>query len=125
MPIVKVYGMPDRIGQHILTSLMVTLQLAVANVEPLNIPMTDVTVFFPTDQLKAGLGKELVVQIEGLYKKPERTETVLKQLQDSVFAGLKEFALIHLPECSYVETIIMPMIEPKDCTYGVIRDRTP
>ncbi len=125
MPIVKIYGMPDRIGQHILGSLTVTMQFAVANVEPLGIPPTDVTVFFPTDQRKAGLGGELVVQIEGLYKKPERTPEVLKQLHESVCECIKEFALIHLHECTYVEAMIMPMITPADCTYSTIGKRTP
>lgn len=124
MPIVKVYGMPDRIGQHILGSLTVILQFAVSGVEPLEIPSTDVTVFFPTDQLKASLGEELVVQIEGLYKKPERTPEVLTQLHKSVCECTKEFALIHLPECTYVEAMIMPMIEPADCSYYNIGKRT-
>jgi hypothetical protein len=125
MPIIRVSGIPDRTNPVILVGLMAMIQLAVANVEPLNIPTTDVTVFFPKDQLKAGLGEELIAQIEGLYKKPERTPEVLKQLQVAVCECLVGFALTQVQECTYVEAMIMPMIEPADCTCHVLGKRTP
>lgn len=125
MPIVKVFGLPKTVNKSSLLVLRFDIQKAIERIEPLNIPSTDVTVFFPKDHLEEGLGEELIGQIEGLYKKPERTPEVLKQLHKAVCTCLIKFAFDYLPECTYVEAMIMAMIEPEDCSFQVLGKRTP
>jgi hypothetical protein len=115
--------MPKEVAQSCLLILRFDIQKAIERIEPLNIPSTDVTVFFPADQLEVGLGEELIAQVEGLYKKPERTPEVLKQLQEAVCNCLENFATSHLPQCTYVEAMIMQPIEPKDCSFKVLGKR--
>lgn len=80
MPVIYVHGIPPEATREHLEKLLGDLRQAVASVEELQITPGQVTVFFPADRVQKGLGEEIILQIEGLYERPERTPEVLNRL---------------------------------------------
>jgi hypothetical protein len=56
----------------------------VATVQPLGLTKEQVTVFFPTDLMQIRLGEEIVVEVVGLFEKPECTHEVRQELAELV-----------------------------------------
>lgn len=118
MPIITVLGLPGDVSQDTLARLMRRIQQVVSEVSVLDVPANDVSVSFPADRLKEGLGEELIAKIEGLYEKPERTPEVLQNLRVAIHGCLEKFALTELPQCTYVEAFVNTTIRQEDCTHS-------
>jgi len=101
MPVLIVYGMPANVG---LDGLLFSMKNTVAVV--LHIAPDEVSVFFPTDLVKEGLGEELICLVEGLFKKPERTLEIRRLMAESIRQILVGFARDCLPQCKKVEVIV-------------------
>lgn len=70
MLVLVIYGMPNippggAAADQVLFDLAISLQLAVADV--LVIKADCVSVFFPSDMLRRGLGEELICFVGGLF----------------------------------------------------------
>lgn len=109
MPILTVCGMPNippggAATEKVLTDLILNLQDVVASV--LNIEPNEVTVFFPSDLVKSGLGEELICFVDNLFEKPERTTDLRRALSMKVCIRLNLFALQWIPQCQKVEVIV-------------------
>lgn len=50
----------------------------------------DITFLFPSDLMTYGLGEEIIVEITGLYEKPERTKQVQDHLAQAVGQVIKD-----------------------------------
>ena len=60
----------------------------------------DITCLFPSDMMKYGLGTEIVVEITGLYEKPDRTEKVRQRLAERIGKAVQgQFPNTELVEC--------------------------
>ena len=49
------------------------------------------TVLFPTDMMKYGLGTEIIVEVTGLFVKPERTPEVRQRLAEALRCVIRGF----------------------------------
>lgn len=84
MPVVIVWCLPE-LKERKLFKLSRKIMAAVESVPELKLNgKKDVTVLFPKDQMTTGLGEEIIIDIQGLFKKPERTEKVLQRLAETV-----------------------------------------
>jgi hypothetical protein len=104
MPILIVYGLPKNVSD--LDKLTNELRESVVAYPQFKLTAQQVTVFYPADCLDEGLGEEVIVFVEGLFKKPERTREVRQQWADSLRDLIILFAKHHLPQCQLVEVLV-------------------
>ena len=89
MPVIKVWCLPKETEEN-LRALHKTIVAAVVDVSELGLKdENDMTVLFPPDMMTYGLGQEVIIEISGLYEKPERTDEVLNRLAANVGASFK------------------------------------
>ncbi len=90
MPVIKVWCLPKQTEKE-LRALHRAIVGAVISIPELGLNhQNDVTVLFPTDMMKYGLGQEIIVEITGLFKKPKRTLLVLHALAVTVGKAVKD-----------------------------------
>lgn len=65
------------------------------------------TVLFPPDMMKFDLGTEIIIEVTGLFIKPERSEEVRNRLAEHLGKTLEE----HFPK-AMVECFVFPF-DPK------------
>ena len=70
----------------------------------------DVTCLFPPDMMKYGLGSEVIIEVTGLFDKPERTREVRQHLAER----LGQAVSWHVQKAIKVECLIYPPFNPKD-----------
>ncbi len=104
MPVVIVHGMPDNTPG--LEDLIGRIQSGIASIPELELQASEISVFFPRDLVQLGLGEEVIVSIERLFEKPERTLKIRQRLALSVASVIEDFALAHLPQCKLVEIFV-------------------
>ena len=104
MPIVIVSGVPDSATQEMLERLCDDIKTVVAKTKGLGVSKNHVTVFFPEDKLKAGLGEEIIVQVI-LFEKSYRTDAILGLMSEAI--GL-QIQTGYFPQ-AFVEVIPIPM----------------
>jgi len=74
MPVLVVLGIPDEIEKERLSHFSDDLRSAVENFIAFDLNRNDVSVFFPKDHLSEGLGEEIIIFVEMLFEKRERTK---------------------------------------------------
>ena len=81
MPIIKVWCLPDNQSEEDLRKLHKTIVAAVVGVRELELnDQNDMTCLFPADLMKYGLGEEIIIEVTGLFERPERTDKVRQRL---------------------------------------------
>lgn len=81
MPIIKVWCLPASQSEDGLRILHKTIVHAVVSVSKLGLKdQNDMTCLFPPDLMKYGLGEEIIIEVSGLFEKPERTGEVFQEL---------------------------------------------
>ncbi|MFH1253119.1 MAG: hypothetical protein V1664_02180 [Candidatus Uhrbacteria bacterium] len=113
MPVVKVYGLPSKLandneGKFVLTALIVKIREAVAGVKELGIDDDQVSVFCIPSFGGVELGEEIIVEITGLFKKPERTHGVLQRVAEAVAGVVRDRISPILPRFRMVEVFLFP-----------------
>lgn len=77
MPVIKVWCLPSGQTEDDLRLLHQEIVRAVVSVEELGLKdENDVTCLFPPDQMQYGLGSEIIIEVSGLFAKPERNNYV-------------------------------------------------
>ena len=100
MPILLVYGIPEDVKEKQLSEFCEVLKDSVCLIKELGITKKQVSVFFPKDRLKEGLGEEIIIFVEGLFEKPERTKKVRAVLAEQMATTTKIFfSKAKLVEC--------------------------
>lgn len=90
MPVIKVWCLPANQKQKDLNRLHRKIVEAVTSISELGLKdETDMTNLFVPDLMEYGLGKEIIVEISGLFEKPERTPEVLQRLAENVGSAVK------------------------------------
>jgi hypothetical protein len=90
MPVIKVWCLPAGQTEEDLNTLHQAIVKAVVSVKELGLKdETSMTNLFPPDQMQYGLGSEIVVEVSGLFVKPERTFEVKQFLGSSLGEAIK------------------------------------
>lgn len=112
MPVVTVLGVPNRLAdQPVLNEVLIGIRAAVAGIKALGLTDAATSVFFPADLLQFELGQEIVVKVDGLFRrpgggKPERARHLRQRVADVVLEVINRVLRPHLPECTLVEVIV-------------------
>ena len=106
MPILIVYGIPTETNKETLEIFSEFMRQRTADIEELGIKKEKVSIFFPQDLMAQGLGEEIIVFVDGLTEKPERTEQVKRKL----VLNLVDEAHQSFPEATLIECIIRPYV---------------
>ncbi len=84
MPIIKLWCLPPCTEEK-LRKVFNDVVYAVTSVKELDLKsMNDMTVLFPPDMMAFGLGTSIVIEVTGLFEKPERTPEVLSRLAENL-----------------------------------------
>lgn len=101
MPIIKVWCLPANQSEEDLRKLHKTIVAAVIGVSELGLKdQNDMTCLFPPDLMKYGLGEEIIIEVTGLFDKPERTDEVRQKLAKSIGEGVQALYPDAKIECS-------------------------
>lgn len=94
MPVIKVWCLPAELKEDDLRQLHRQMVNAVVSVRELGLKdQNDMTILFPVDMMKYGLGEEIIVEVE-MFERPERAPEVKKRLVANLGFVLK----MHFPK---------------------------
>jgi hypothetical protein len=103
MPIIKVWCLPKSTELK-LNKVFKDIIKVIESVPELGLKgQNSVTVLFPPDMMRFGLGTEIIIEVTGLFIKPERTPEVRNRLAERLGKTLKE----HFPK-AMVECFVFP-----------------
>ena len=99
MPVIKVWCLPQMTEEQ-LNKLHKNIVHAVVGITELGLKdESDMTCLFPPDMMRYGLGEEIIVEVTGLFEKPERSKNVRRLLAAMLGLRVKEiFPNAHI-EC--------------------------
>ncbi|PKM91718.1 hypothetical protein CVU82_00730 [Candidatus Falkowbacteria bacterium HGW-Falkowbacteria-1] len=117
MPIIIVYGISEKEDSAFLEMFIDLVRSKVASIEELKIKKEQVSVFLQRDLVVKGLGEEIIIFVEGLISRPERTEEVKKKLAMELVIKVNE----SFPKTLFVDCIIKPLSSGDICAYGEIK----
>jgi phenylpyruvate tautomerase PptA (4-oxalocrotonate tautomerase family) len=104
MPVIKVWCLPKS-EEEKLNQLHQSIVQAVVSVEELGVKSEkDITCLFPTDMMEYGLGTEIIVEVTGLYEKPDRTDEVRQRLAERIGQAVQE----QFPGTKLIECFVYP-----------------
>lgn len=72
---------------------------AVVSVSELKLEEKDITVLFPKDHMKKGLGEEIIIDASGLFEKSDRTPEVCQKLAKTLGQTVAEMFPDAKTEC--------------------------
>lgn len=102
MPVIKVWCLPEGLDEKDLQNLFWSIVKTVVGVEELGLKdEKDMTILFPPDRMRWGLGEDIIVEISKLFDKPERTAEIRDRLARKVARVVKE----HFPS-AYVQCFV-------------------
>ncbi len=91
MPVIKVWCLPN-LEEAKLNRLFKQIVRAVEGVKELGITgEQSMTILFPVDQMAYGLGTEIIIEVTGLFEKPERTSGVRQRLAKKLGFVVKRY----------------------------------
>jgi len=103
MPVIKLWCLPQ-LTEAKLRKLHQSIVRAVISVPELGLKtQDDMTVLFPTDMMKYGLGEEVIVEVTGLFVKRTRTPEVRARLANHLGRAVQE----HVPQ-AMIEVFVNP-----------------
>jgi len=106
MPVIKVWCLPSGQTEDDLNRLHQAIVKAVVSVSELGLKdQNDMTCLFPPDLMKYGLGEEIIIEIGGLFRKPERTQEIRQRLAENVGRAVSGFYPKAKTEC-FVTTFV-------------------
>ena len=107
MPIIKVWCLPGGQSENKLRLLHQEIVAGVVEISELGISNEkQITCLFPPDLMSYGLGEEIIVEVTGLFSKPERTREVRNKLAKSIGQRVKK-----LYPNSMVEVLVYPFTQ--------------
>jgi len=91
MPVIKVWCLP-KLSERNLNKVHRWVVSAVESVPELGLKSEkSMTILFPTDMMKYGLGTEIIIEVAGLFVNQERTNKVRERLAQAIGTAIKEF----------------------------------
>ena len=107
MPVIFVYGIPDSMSQKLEEFTNTLISTVAYSVEEFELETSDVSVSYPRDLRPKGLGGELIIIVDGLLDKPERTENARNRLAYAIVQTTNQF----FPETGLIECFIRTFSE--------------
>lgn len=104
MPLIIVYGISEQMSRKLEEFTETLINTVVYSVKELQLEESDVSVSYPKDWMSKGLGEELIIFVDGLFDKPERTENVRNRLAKAITQTANDF----FPEAGLIECFIRP-----------------
>lgn len=104
MPIVSVMGTSSREDKSFYEKIESSMKSTVASIKELKLKRKQVSVRFPKDNLEDRDDQEIIVEVEGLFQLPERTDEVREKLAKRIVAETAEL----FPEATLIECIVIP-----------------
>ncbi|MBI4119980.1 MAG: hypothetical protein HY454_00780 [Parcubacteria group bacterium] len=114
MPVIMVYGVPDDVGQDTFERYCFRLTSVLVEIRELHLTPDNVSVFFPPDRMKTGLGEEVVIFVEGLFFVPERTFEVKSRLARWLVGATRDL----FPNIKTVECFVRTFRQEEDASYS-------
>ena len=103
MPIITVWGLTTEVGEDKLQALYEQCVTNITQIKALRLTRDQITFLFPPDKMKMGPGEEIIVFVDGLFIKPERTFEVRGMLAKALGTEISH----HFPD-SLVEVFVRP-----------------
>ena len=103
MPVIFVYGIPDKYPLEKLGEFCKTLQNAGQDNPSLRLRPNQVSVFFPRDSLQEGLSEEIIIFVEGFFDYASRTIQIMNEYAETLGKIAKKFFPDAFVEC-FIET---------------------
>lgn len=104
MPVIKIWCLPE-VGEPKLNRLHQALVQAVKNIPEIGVTdEKDMTCLFPSDMMKYSLGTEIIIEVTGLYERPERTIEVRNRLAEELVGAVQG----QFPDTDLIECFINP-----------------
>jgi hypothetical protein len=99
MPVIKLWCLP-KCSERKLNKVFEAVVAAVVSVRELGLKdKQSMTVLFPPDMMKFGLGTEIIIEVTGLFDKPERTDEVRQRLAEKLGKTIRELFPNAMVEC--------------------------
>ena len=99
MPVIKVWCLPKQ-SEEELNRLFEAIVKAVEGISELKLKgERSMTVLFPTDAMAYGLGTEIIIEVMGLFEKPERTDEVRNRLARSLGIAVRKLFPLARVQC--------------------------
>ncbi len=118
MPALIIYGVPESKTGILEELTHALINTVVYSVDELKLKTSDVSVFYPKDLKTKGLGEEIIIFVDCLTDKPERTEEIRNRLAQAIV----ETAVKYFPDANLVECFIRPF-NPKQGFAGIRLDQ--
>jgi len=91
MPIIKVWLLPKGLEDNQLNCLRYEIAKAAESIPELGLRgEQDVTCLFPQDLMPYRHGTEVIIEVTGLFEKPQRTPEVLQRLAEALGTTVSE-----------------------------------
>ncbi len=102
MPVIKVWCLP-KMKESKLKELHQSIVRTLVDIEELGIKNEkDITCLFPLDLMRYGLGTDIIIEITGLYEKPNRDDIYRHLLAKSIGKVVQSF----FPNADQVECFV-------------------
>lgn len=100
MPSIVIYGIPpvDRPD-----AVLALKHAVVAAADIVKVKEGRVPVYCPCDRDTLEVGQHITVSIEGLFQRASRSGEVRTKLCERILVVVHEWAMIHVPQCTYIE----------------------
>jgi hypothetical protein len=99
MPVIKIWCLPQS-KESQLRKLHKAIVSAVVGITELGLTSeNDMTVLFVPDMMKYGLGTEIIIEVTGLFPKPERTSGVIQKLAEQLGMAVRNLYPAAKVEC--------------------------
>ncbi|MCX6798422.1 MAG: hypothetical protein NTX66_04415 [Candidatus Falkowbacteria bacterium] len=108
MPVLFVHGVSEEMTNKLEEYADTLINTVAHSVKELNLKPSDVSCFFPKDLMSKGLGEEIIIFVDGLFIKPERTKEVRDRLATAVVQTTYEYFM----DANLIECFIRPF-DPK------------
>ncbi len=104
MPVIIVYGISEQMSRRLEEFTDALIDTAAHSVAELKLETSDVSCFYPKDWMPKGLGEELIIFVDGLFDKPERTEELRNRLAEAITQTAHKF----YPQTGLIECLVRP-----------------
>ena len=116
MPFIDVRFLP-KTSKAKLVDLQKRLQQTVASMQKLQLRPEQVTVGFLPDMLPGRLGKEIIIKMDCILDKPDRTQGLIHAVAENVKNTICYFAMENWPQCELIEVFAQVFGNPQKCAF--------
>lgn len=124
MPVIKVWRLTHKdMVVDDLNGLYRTLLQAVVGMEVLGLNEKQITCIFPTDSLRSRFETEIIIEVTGLFAKPERTDEVRRQLATTIGTATETWwREMGFKKPIVIECLVHPFVEEQGYWSSIVAE---